>query len=836
MQPIEKNSFLALSLSEFVTSTKTSVRLHNSIIKAVSLGVCPFPTIEDYLNAHESAIDKILCIPNLGKKTAYEMDKLINDMATRFEINIVNSESVKNAYDGPDFIWNGEKLSTQFLKQDLYELIKSRPTSVRINNLFEAFFNSENFPCRTVKDLLVGGEKVSIRLLRYKNFGRTTIKELQALVDQFLDEQINDSKECLTPKGPWQLMCDLLDSLKPKEYKVLSCRYGFANKSIMTLEEIGDSLGLTRERIRQIEQKAIKKLSVKTNKIQMSNVLLHEQTRIFGLLSDSKGVAWKKKMTMLPGEYRLAIDIVYGSFSTWIKSMAVEFKAGWLRSDLYTSEFKTCQKKICKILSELRLPTPFAIMSEMVDEDIQFTHLCASLLDDYYIYEGLIYSSFPGKRKKRQACLYYILQSESYKQLERLIEQHNIYYPSMQCSARDAQIVMAEAQHLFLSLNDYGWATLGHNTSYSRAVMDNIVEENTSADIDDNESNKEIFGNIRSAIKQVLEEHGPLHFVALRDRFIETFGDLYSPNSLGPILLTYKEFVRLAPAVYGLRPHIHSDVLSRNKKLLLSEVSCTLYVLSRWSGEPMNAYPWWTSEMEYTWCKWAKLRPDKLLFYSIMAIAEPDDWPINDDERQSWLEIKKTKACYSLQFPHKHSLADCLPTLRELYAVMIVTSVQSSMSWIRINRVLGYRLNDQYAATYLALLIALGALEPTDHWQRLHTQGRRLGDLIKDLSLHLCIQEDIPWHSDLGKSYVSHMEEINRYSSLGWVEEDEFRTLLDRLASEKIEGMEYIIGNVKRKPNDSVLEMMLNQKEKENRHERMSDLIEELINDRYNEE
>jgi RNA polymerase sigma factor (sigma-70 family) len=52
----------------------------------------------------------------------------------------------------------------------------------------------------------------------------------------------------------------LVQKLKPKEQQVIIYRFGLDNDSVLTLEEIGEKLKLTRERIRQIELIAIKKL------------------------------------------------------------------------------------------------------------------------------------------------------------------------------------------------------------------------------------------------------------------------------------------------------------------------------------------------------------------------------------------------------------------------------------------------------------------------------------------------------------------------------------------------------------------------------------------------
>ena len=49
-------------------------------------------------------------------------------------------------------------------------------------------------------------------------------------------------------------------SLDPLEAKVLRMRFGIGNDTRHTLEQIGNEVGLTRERIRQIEIKALGKL------------------------------------------------------------------------------------------------------------------------------------------------------------------------------------------------------------------------------------------------------------------------------------------------------------------------------------------------------------------------------------------------------------------------------------------------------------------------------------------------------------------------------------------------------------------------------------------------
>jgi RNA polymerase primary sigma factor len=52
----------------------------------------------------------------------------------------------------------------------------------------------------------------------------------------------------------------MLTTLSPREEKILRMRFGIGEKAEHTLEETGKVFGVTRERIRQLEESALKKL------------------------------------------------------------------------------------------------------------------------------------------------------------------------------------------------------------------------------------------------------------------------------------------------------------------------------------------------------------------------------------------------------------------------------------------------------------------------------------------------------------------------------------------------------------------------------------------------
>ncbi|MBC7361193.1 MAG: sigma-70 family RNA polymerase sigma factor [Candidatus Aminicenantes bacterium] len=81
-----------------------------------------------------------------------------------------------------------------------------------------------------------------------------------------VEDRVSDE---LTPSVEYQIIKnsieqqirEVLNELDEREALVLKLRFGIDGEEPMTLQEIGDRLGLTRERIRQIEQKAMRKLA-----------------------------------------------------------------------------------------------------------------------------------------------------------------------------------------------------------------------------------------------------------------------------------------------------------------------------------------------------------------------------------------------------------------------------------------------------------------------------------------------------------------------------------------------------------------------------------------------
>ena len=85
------------------------------------------------------------------------------------------------------------------------------------------------------------------------------------LVDFIADEHVVDAADAVDALSLAEQIRVALSTLTPREEKVLRMRFGIGERSEHTLEEVGRNFDVTRERIRQIEAKALSKLSQPAN-------------------------------------------------------------------------------------------------------------------------------------------------------------------------------------------------------------------------------------------------------------------------------------------------------------------------------------------------------------------------------------------------------------------------------------------------------------------------------------------------------------------------------------------------------------------------------------------
>lgn len=97
-------------------------------------------------------------------------------------------------------------------------------------------------------------------------------EDTSTLKDVIADKKAQLPERIMLEHKLFKYIISILDELEPREKTIILYRFGLISDN-QTLEEIGQKYGLTRERIRQIEAKVLKKLKVKAKKLKLEDYI-----------------------------------------------------------------------------------------------------------------------------------------------------------------------------------------------------------------------------------------------------------------------------------------------------------------------------------------------------------------------------------------------------------------------------------------------------------------------------------------------------------------------------------------------------------------------------------
>lgn len=621
----------------------------------------------------------------------------------------------------------------------------------------------------TLRDYAERRVEIELWMLRQPNCGRRSVLELRSTLAARAQRQLLDAGIALAvaettvpaifetvpasaPEGP-PAECDLptfldwqMAQLRPRSAEVVARRFGLAERQPQTLADIGKDFAVTRERIRQIEVKALKQMRGVCRRFPIEPYLDGAKpavfTSVFGNAVGISEAAADQTLRSLDGHVALALELAGRRPRDWLSTMAVELERGWLAPTADSSA-------ICALAETLRssfgdAPFPRAVGEVFAGHDESMARVAVELILGWHITLDYVFARKPGTRALRTAALHAVA-SQLTRPIEVavLLRRYREAVPSDRCRDRDLVIVMEAAAHLFLETQEASWIALGIGSALS-GTLPSVDQSITCEDEDEDE------GTIASALERELAGCGPSRLGDLISRAIDILPPGRSADSVGPtLLLNPSRFVRVLPGVYALPYQVLDDALllrAESLDYLLNPQQARLYALARQAGEEWGTFPLWTIGAEMRMCRWARAHADPELYRSLLSVAAIKDWPTDDLDRATWLELQARQGRFELGYAPR--AVGGRPSLDRILAAALQLRYDGRLGWVMANRILGYRPDSHLAHGLLDGLVQAGMAEaPAGEfaWQRPHQPGPKLHEWIEQLGSALHLKGVLDW-------------------------------------------------------------------------------------------
>lgn len=796
----------AMTIEALVAEGPASVRLCNTIERGVLEGNMPCTTVGEYLDAGPAARSMFMTtLWAFGKGTANELEALIAAYLERCAIRPGDCAVASGVRVDRDP--RREALLTKLAGLTYGDALKGQVVSARLGNVLAGSPLANN----ALTDLLTGGQAVRAELLRKPNFGRKSLVELEGLVQaqvvRVLVRHCSDPAILLddcaylfgTPAGRRVALANLiletvsaspprdvdlkglldwaLPILDERETAILHRRYGFHTGVVETLEEISETYSVTRERVRQIEAKALRKLAAKLDGTALRKLLgetsehfWEERRAPFLPVHDSHQIRRE-----LPPHLSLALDIAGLSLGEWLAQTSVAMRYGFLAKSCDTDAVLALGEELRQTSTPRKLPAAVDDLLPGVDPVVLLAAVCVET--ELWLADGYLFDQKPRARLRRMVRLHRLLcKAGRALSIYELGEAYALAFGDDACSLRDFDIVMEIAPHLFLEIEDGLWIAIGQGPR--NLPLPQCEASERPYELIDPQT-------IAGALRGALIERGPTAVVDLyrdADRILEPGR---SRNSVAPVIVSRPDlFLRVLPGVYALPEHALDEeaLLVGSHTYLLNEAQVRAYVFGRKASEPWGTYRLWTPAAEYRMCGWARFEASPALYHSLLSVASIEAWPGAQSVRDEWQRIKALEGRFEIAVTGKAPYPEARPDLDRLLAACRITQERGALSWLSVNRMMGRRLDAAGGQGLLALMIALGCVvvpeaDLDEQFLLAHPATERAAALAAQLEAERLRTGTLAWESVLGED-ITREALAAAPDALGWVSLDRVAALL----------------------------------------------------------
>jgi hypothetical protein len=791
-----------LTLGELVSLSNASARLTSGLSRS---GLSQI-SVADAILDKVALIASCYKVPGMGRKSVRELQWLLAECSKNLASGTQSSDK--------------EKLVDTKVREELLQCIASRFDDITLEQICEYTVLSVRlkngimgslFREAKLGKLLLDWPETRREMAELQNLGRSSISELNRvcseliskllltaniekeladvaasftlsgahisnqsskLLIQALQDQVNfkisdiGASEILAPDTITQI---LLSELKERPRKIIERRYGIGQNIAETLEQIGIDYKVTRERIRQIEKKALKAVSVSAKLLPINASLVVFGNDVWDCISGKKGYLSEldvKKVNRLPANFVFLLDVAGITLEEWLDAFGNRWEGGWCSKATDIAELDAIASSIEDELKGKPLPRPCPRLSSFSEADL--TAVVVELKLRKRLYGGYILEADRGTRLARRVVELHNMFGSDARPIDaaELVQGWSAKANSPSISIRYISAIMSRYPHLFLEGDDAEWFGLGTKENSGDA------SEFEFAPLSSFEGN-DIF-TMAGFLEGILERTGPMKHTDIVTEAQKTLPSDRSIASVGPTMLMHREvFVKALPGVYGLHQAMpgEDELVLRPPTYLANEEQARLFALGRRAGEPWGAFRLWTPAAEFALCSWAKRHAHSALFESLLTVASVEEWPVHDQEKAEWRRIIDDRGGkFHLHFLPRSEVGYVLPKIDRLLAACLEAKAFGKFNWIVGNRILNRQADSHGSAGLVALMNALGALQfdPSSNWQMPQIPGPRLNEIVGQLEHELHNFGELNWQSPLGRQLIQEAQE-HGISMEGWI-------------------------------------------------------------------
>jgi GNAT superfamily N-acetyltransferase len=348
-----------------------------------------------------------------------------------------------------------------------------------------------------LKDFLADSSVLVRELTQLKGIGRKTIDEAVERVEAFVEAAVHVSAAAASsskivlaggaeaaptierpeapatssvlvgPRSPRERLADAVLRLPTKEKFVFDGRFGLNGQAERTLQELAEVAQVTRERIRQIEAKALRQLRLPMHRVLLNEFLRTEKDEIWNAIACGNDLATQQEVRDARGRLdpwqKLAIELVHENLGGWLAQHATRIGTGWLKQGIDPEVLGQATKDLDRLAESQALPMPMATASVVTGLDLGEIGVAVENSSVLTHFEGYLVAGRAGAKARRTVRMHAVavrMRPNALFDVATLAGLYRGEYPEDECGPRVLQMQMDDATNLFCHLFDNLWFAL----------------------------------------------------------------------------------------------------------------------------------------------------------------------------------------------------------------------------------------------------------------------------------------------------------------------------------------------------------------------------------------